>query len=280
MDIEKLIRLYMEGGYKNEDANVRVCQDIILSKIAKTNISRNVTIKGGVVMMALSHDSRRATRDLDLDFIKYSLSDSAVTDFVYRLSNVNDGVSIKISRTLEELRHQDYKGKRVFVELSDTFNNRFEVKLDIGVHKNLEIKQDEFYFDLNILNDNVNLFINSKEQIFVEKLKSLLKYGFTSTRYKDILDFYYLINMTSLDKSRLLQYFVIYIFDVKEIEENSVSDIYNRLRVILNNRRFIENVNQPKNNWLELPVDEVIKDILSFFEILEDDVVLDINSWK
>ena len=30
--------------------------------------------------------------------------------------------------------------------------------------------------------------VNSKEQIFVEKLKSLLKLGVVSTRYKDVYD--------------------------------------------------------------------------------------------
>ena len=37
-------------------------------------MNKNVTIKGGVVMYGLSNDKRRATRDLDLDFIKYSLA--------------------------------------------------------------------------------------------------------------------------------------------------------------------------------------------------------------
>ena len=36
-------------------------------------LSRNVTIKGGVVMRSKSNNVRRATQDLDIDFIKYSL---------------------------------------------------------------------------------------------------------------------------------------------------------------------------------------------------------------
>ena len=64
----------------------------------------------------------------------------------------------------------------------------------------LDIKQDEYCFDLSIINQNANLLINSKEQIFVEKIKSLLKLGFRSTRYKDLFDFYYLINRTDMSK--------------------------------------------------------------------------------
>lgn len=65
--------------------------------------------------------------------------------------------------------------------------------MDIGVHKHLDIKQDKYLFDYNLFDDGFTLLINSPEQIFTEKLKSLLKFGITSTRYKDIFDFYYLI---------------------------------------------------------------------------------------
>ena len=51
------------------------------------------------------------------------------------------------------------------------------------------MEQDEYYFDFNIIDESVSLLINSKEQIIVEKLKSLLKFGITSTRFKDIFDF-------------------------------------------------------------------------------------------
>ena len=37
----------------------------------------------------------------------------------------------------------------------------------------------------------------------VEKLKSLLKFGITSTRFKDIFDFYYLINNEVLNKDNV-----------------------------------------------------------------------------
>lgn len=56
-------------------------------------------------------------------------------------------------------------------------------KLDIGVHKYFDMEQDEYYFDFNIIDESVSLLINSKEQIIVEKLKSLLKFGITSTRF-------------------------------------------------------------------------------------------------
>jgi hypothetical protein len=51
---------------------------------------------------------RRATQDLDMDFIKYSLSDKAIRDFINTLDKVDDGINIEIDGQIEELKHQDY----------------------------------------------------------------------------------------------------------------------------------------------------------------------------
>lgn len=56
----------------------KLCQDIIIKAIAQSSLNRNVTIKGGVVMRSLSKNARRATQDLDLDFIRYSISEESV----------------------------------------------------------------------------------------------------------------------------------------------------------------------------------------------------------
>lgn len=55
-----------------------MCQDIVLKAISKSTLSRNVTIKGGVVMRSITNNIRRVTQDMDIDFIRYSLSDASV----------------------------------------------------------------------------------------------------------------------------------------------------------------------------------------------------------
>ena len=47
-------------------------------------------------MHSISNDIRRATQDLDLDFIKYSLDDKSIKNFIKTLSDVNDGIKINI----------------------------------------------------------------------------------------------------------------------------------------------------------------------------------------
>lgn len=269
MNLKDMRQIYINDGYDFLDASAKVCQDILLAQISKSTLSRNITIKGGVVMHNISKDNRRATRDLDLDFIKYSLDEKSIINFIEKLNYPKTDISIKVIGKIEELSHQDYNGKRVYIELIDGKHNKIETKLDIGVHKNFDIEQDEYCFDLNNISESVTLLINSKEQIFTEKLKSLLKFGFVSTRYKDIFDFYYLINNEELNKDKLLKCFETFIFSDEIMKENTLEEVFNRLKRILNNKNYLRNLNTAKNNWLELPIKDVTKSVLNYFETLQ-----------
>jgi len=222
-----------------------------------------------VVIQNISDDYRRATRDLDLDFIRYSLEDGSIREFIRKLNNTKDGIDVKIVSDIKPLSHQDYDGKRVLIELKDTNGNKIRTKLDIGVHRHAEIKQEEYWFNFNSIEDSVKLLVNSKEQIFVEKLKSLLKFDFLSTRYKDIFDFYYLINMTDLNKNKLYKFIEFYIFSDPKTKEKNTQDIYVKLNGIFKNEIFMENLNNAKDNWLELSGQETTDNILGFFKSLE-----------
>ena len=198
MDIFEAVNKYIQSGYSEDDAIPKVAQDIVLLKIGNSKYSKNITVKGGVVMHNISKDMRRATRDMDIDFIKYSLEDKSIREFIKELNNTNDGIKIKITGNIEPLHHQD----------------------------------------------------------IVEKLKSLLKFGITSTRFKDIFDFYYLINNENLDKDQLIKYIYILIFQDENMREHTIEDISKRLSSILNNSRFKSKINTANNNWLEMPIEE------------------------
>ena len=254
MNLNDLVNNYLLLGYEFADAQSKVCQDLILYKIGKSKYAHNITVKGGVVMHNISKSTRRATRDLDLDFIKYSLDDNSI---------------IKINGNVEKLHHQLYDGKRVNISIIDNYNNSFETKLDIGVHKYFELEQDEYIFDFDILDGSVSLFINSPEQIVCEKLKSLLKFGIRSTRYKDIFDFYYLINNGILNKDRLLKYIDLLIIKDENINQKTINEIILRLETILNNKKFIDRLDNARSNWINIPANYVIDNVILYFKSLE-----------
>ena len=269
MNIGKLVDLYINSGYEPADAIAKASQDIILLKISKSPLNHNVTIKGGVVMHSISKNKRRATRDIDFDFIKFSLDDKSIINFIEKLNKVDVGVKIKINGKIEKLHHQDYDGKRVYITLTDTENYKIDSKLDIGVHKDFDIEQEEYCFNLDTINESATLLINSKEQMFSEKLKSLLKFTYTSTRYKDISDFYYLIKYGNLNKYKLKKYINKIIFSDNTLKVNNFEDIYKILYSLFNNKRFVSNLNNVKVNWLDIETSEIIDCVLKFIKEFE-----------
>ncbi len=271
MDLKKCVNIYIREGYEVNDARAKVAQDTVLLKICKSNFKNHITIKGGVVMHNISNSIRRATRDLDFDFIKYSLKDDSIIEFINKLNSVNDDINLIIMGNIKDLKHQDYNGKRVYIKIIDKNGYSIETKLDIGVHKLFELEQDEYLFLMDSMDEGVSLFINSPEQIFTEKLKSLLKLGIRSTRFKDLFDFCYLIKNDKIDKIKLLSTIRIVIFDDRNMKENNISNIIFRLQAIFGSPVYKSNLSDPKVNWLDISIDEAINMVLAYIQSLDSE---------
>lgn len=259
--LKDLINGTIEDGYDIENAEAKVCQDIILKAISLTTMKDNITVKGGVVMRSISHNTRRATQDIDIDFIRYSINDESIFRLVEKL-NCIDNVNISIYGHIDELKQQDYHGKRVYVRIEDVSGDFIESKIDLGVHKDLTIDQEEYCFDLCLDDIGASLLMNSKEQMFTEKLRSLLKFGSFSSRYKDIFDMYYLSNQ--LDIEKLLNCFDHYIFLDSNMKENN--DIIRRINSTFNNKGYVNRLNTSRRNWLEQDTNIVLEGLITFLE--------------
>lgn len=249
-NLEKMAALYVAEGYSELLAEARVCQDIVLKAISESTMNRSVTIKGGVVMRSITGDVRRATRDIDFDFIKYSIDEPAIRDFIQKL-NVLEGITLRISGPVEELSQQEYRGKRIWVVIQDDSGHSFKTKMDLGVHKNMQIEQEEYCFDVCHDDEGVSLLMNSKEQIFAEKLRALVKFGTFSGRVKDVFDLCYLSDY--VDHERLLLCIRTYILDDPGMFENDIDDVRRRVGKVFADRGFAKSVeNSGKDNWLRI----------------------------
>ena len=233
-NLEELAWTVRNDGYTEVNAEAKVCQDIVLKAISNSSLNRNVTIKGGVVMRSITGSTRRATQDMDLDFIRYSLSNEAILTFIEKL-NCLEGITIRIDGEITELSQQEYNGKRVLVTIED----------DVGA----------------------SLLINSKEQIFTEKLKSLLRFGPLSTRYKDIFDLCYLSDHVKSDK--LMKCIDTYVFSDSSMRENDMAAILKRIERTFSDKLYRKNIERSvRLNWLGIKVDEAFSKITSFLETL------------
>ena len=140
--------------------------------------------------------------------------------------------------------------------------------MDIGVHKDLDIEQDEYSFDIGFQEDAVSLLINSPAQMITEKLKSLLRFGTRSTRYRDVFDIYYLSECA--DKEMLLYCMEKYIFEDTTLSVNNMTDVTLRLEQVFGNKSFIQSVSKSRRNWLDIPAEEVLASDLEFFRSLSE----------
>lgn len=180
---------YRDAGYSERNADARVCQDVVLKAIERSNLGRNVTIKGGVVMRSITGNVRRATEDLDFAYC----------------------------------------------------------------------------FDVCMDDEGVSLLINSCEQIFAEKLRSLLRFGPLSTRYKDIFDLCYLKDHVNM--SKLVERIKVYIINEPTMRETDMKSVQKRVSITFSNRQFRKNVeNSGDRNWLQIDVGIAFGMILEFLE--------------
>lgn len=265
INILNLIKYYTDRGYSLTHARAKVAQDILLTKISKSNYNDNVTIKGGVVMFNLTNNIRRATIDIDISFIKYSLNDKAIRTFFENLITSNDGIILKVV-DIKELKHLDYQGKRVLITLTDAYNYTIQIKFDIGVHTYNKIKQDNIVFNIETIGDKVFLNVNSKKQIFCEKMISILRHGIRTTRIKDFYDLYYLIKYGDMDILVVNEYFNILKF-YDYTKDDKLLSIYDKTVIVLSNSRILNQLKNEKN-WLDITADELKTTLLEFLKSL------------
>ena len=116
--IKETVISYQRMGMTKIQAENYMAQAIILRKIATSPLADKVLLKGGVVMFNLSKNLRRATSDLDFDFIRYDISDESIKRFITILSQQGEDCVISLKK-ISPLKHNNYKGKRVIILISD-----------------------------------------------------------------------------------------------------------------------------------------------------------------
>ena len=175
------INKYVNDGYNEIYANAKVAQDIILSYLFKSEYKNNITIKGGVVMYNLTNDKRRATIDIDLDLIRIYLAD----DNLYKIftSHKLRGIDIIVDTFgITDLKHQDYKGKRIPIIIRDTFNNEINTNAQL-----IATLHDISLLDCKKLFRKEQIWFTNKDENGTE-LYSLKEFSYAENGVRDTSD--------------------------------------------------------------------------------------------
>ena len=134
--------------------------------------------------------------------------------------------------------------------------------MDIGVHNDLSIEQDEYAFDVGFQDDAISLLINSPAQMITEKLKSMLRFGIRNTRFKDIFDICYLSERVKPDQ--LSDCIKKYIFADPSLHVYSTNDITTRIERMFNNPGYLAELKKSGKNWLDISDKEAMEKDLEF----------------
>ena len=138
-----------------------------------------------------------------------------------------------------------------------------KTKLGIGVHVDLSIEQREICFDVMASDGAISLLGNTDEQMVTEKMRSLLRFGARSTRYKDVFDIYYHLRIKGIDAELLDFCMAKGVFGDEAMREADWAGVCARLEKVFSDRRYVRQLSRAKDNWLELPVGKVTAGILS-----------------
>ena len=107
LNLAKLANQIKLDGYTQITAEAKLCQDVILYLISKSRFKDHITIKGGVVMRSITSDSRRATLDLDIDLIRYPLTDEMIKSLISELDGI-EGIKLTISKKIHPNINQQF----------------------------------------------------------------------------------------------------------------------------------------------------------------------------
>jgi len=256
------IESLVEQGYGQAAAQAKVAHDAVLRAMDLGGFKRHSTVKGGVVMSQVTNDIRRSTMDMDIAFVHRSISDLSIVRFVRKL-NCLSKVRISIFGTIGELLHEDYRGKRLYLDVTDgSIPTPIRMKLDIGVHTHSEIEQVDFSFFLADGTDRADLLANPNEQIFAEKLLSLLRHRRLSRRPKDVFDLCYLCDVVDVAKLRICLDSLIY--SNRRIQPTSKDEVIDVLKDVFASKQFIRRLASAKANWLQMEPSKAIERIMQF----------------
>lgn len=111
--------------------------------------------------------------------------------------------------------------------------------------------------------------MNSKEQIFAEKPRALVKFGTFSGRVKDFFDLCYLSDY--VENERTMKCVHTYILDDPGMRENDMSAVIRRVEKVFGDKEFKNSVEHSgKDNWLRIKASVAFERILDLLRELHD----------
>lgn len=109
---------------------------------------------------------------------------------------VNDGITMQITKISEIREDDEYNGFRVSIE-ARMDNARIPMKIDITTGDIITPREVVYKFDLLLENRSIEILAYNIETVIAEKMETLIVRNVTNTRMRDFYDLYILLTLQS-----------------------------------------------------------------------------------
>lgn len=100
--------------------------------------------------------------------------------------------------------------------------------------------------------------------MFAEKLKSLLRHGIRSTRFRDLYGMYYIGHRSDLDRTRLAEYIASAILNDPDMWDVDMDGVVARGERTLVNRQYLARMKSSHRDWIGKSATEVAQWLPTF----------------
>jgi predicted nucleotidyltransferase component of viral defense system len=169
-----------------------------IARMAASEHSESIVIKGGMLISAMTGINMRATKDLDATIIGNQLTMQDFEKIAHDVIAVNldDNIHYEFVRTEEILQDNNYPCCRVHLRaLLGKMNAKIEIDLTSG--DAITPKEIDFGFPSLFGDEEIKILAYNLETILAEKMTAILDLSVFNTRAKDFYDIYLLANTLS-----------------------------------------------------------------------------------
>ena len=172
------------------------CLERLLDRIAASRFRKHFVIKGGFLIASILGIGSRSTMDIDATVKDFSVSSENVDKVFKEICDIDiaDQLTFSFER-IEEIREKDdYLGLRVFIECRYGKMN-VPLTVDLTTGDTIIPREIEYMYKCVFDDKVIPVLAYPLENVFAEKLDTIVARGIANTRTRDFYDVYTLYAM-------------------------------------------------------------------------------------
>lgn len=176
------------------------CLERLLDRIAASRFRKHFVIKGGFLIASILGIGSRSTMDIDATVKGFSVCYENVDSIFKEICDIDiaDQLTFSFER-IEEIREKDdYLGLRVFIECHYG-KMKVPLTVDLTTGDTIIPREIEYMYKCVFDDKVIPVLAYPLENVFAEKLDTIVARGIANTRTRDFYDVYTLYAMKKKD---------------------------------------------------------------------------------